>query len=44
MREQLENEFIPLFKAPHPDLIAVFLFDQSSNHNAFAPDALVAKK
>lgn len=43
MREQLENEVIPLFKALHPDSIAVFMLDQSSNHNVFALDALVAK-
>ncbi|KAI8385799.1 hypothetical protein BD560DRAFT_364011 [Blakeslea trispora] len=44
MKEQLEDEAIPLFKALHPDCIAVFLLGQSSNHNAFAPSAPVAKR
>lgn len=44
MHDQLQNTVIPLFKQLHPNMMAVFLFDQSSNHKAFAEDALVAAK
>jgi hypothetical protein len=33
-----------LFKILHPDCIAVAAFDNSQNHNAMAPDALVASR
>jgi hypothetical protein len=42
--DQLKNEVIPIFKALHPNCMGVFLFDQSSNHKAFAHDALVAAR
>jgi hypothetical protein len=44
MVEQLTTKVMPLFKLLHPDMIGVFLFDQSSNHKAFSEDALVASK
>lgn len=43
MLEQLE-EVITLFNHIHEGMIGVFCFDQSSNHKAFAPDALVANR
>jgi hypothetical protein len=42
--EQVEYKAIPIFEALFPNCIAVFVFDNSSNHSAFAPDALVAKR
>ena len=39
MREQLEDDVIPLFERLHPGCQALFLLDQSSNHNAYAPSA-----
>jgi hypothetical protein len=44
MLEQLVKDAIPLFELLHPDCQAVFIFDQSSNHNAYAADALRAEK
>ncbi|KAI8327525.1 hypothetical protein BC941DRAFT_364787 [Chlamydoabsidia padenii] len=41
--EQL-GEVIRIFEALHPDCQALFLFDQSSNHNAYAKDALVVSR
>ncbi|CAG8545578.1 11312_t:CDS:2, partial [Scutellospora calospora] len=38
---QLKNKAIPIFKAMHPNCIAVFAFDNNNNHEAFAKDALV---
>jgi hypothetical protein len=38
------NEVIPLFEALHPDCFGLFLFDQSSNHNAYPANALVASR
>ena len=38
--DQVEYKTIPIFEALFP----VFIFDNSSNHSAFAPDALVAKR
>lgn len=40
MIKQLEEEAIPIFEELHPSCKAVFLFDQSSNHNAIPEDAL----
>ena len=34
---------IPIFEKRYPDCQAVFIFDNASNHAAFAQDALVAK-
>src|SRR6185369_16802478 len=42
--EQVEYKAIPIFEALFPNCIAVFAFDNSSNHSTFAPDALVAKR
>ena len=44
MVEQLVTDVIPLFESLHPDCVGVFLLDNSSNHAAFADDALVAKR
>lgn len=44
MDEQLEDNAIGLFDALHPGCTAVFLFDNSSNHSAYAYDALVASR
>ena len=44
MVEQLTDDAIPLFESLHPGFTAVFLFDNSSNHSAFAEDALVASR
>ncbi|KAG0771949.1 hypothetical protein G6F22_016081 [Rhizopus arrhizus] len=44
MVEQLKEDAIGLFEALHPNCVAVFLFDNSSNHGAFADDALVASR
>ncbi|KAI9329106.1 hypothetical protein BD770DRAFT_477956 [Pilaira anomala] len=43
MVKQLKD-VINLFEILHPGCIAVFLFDNSSNHSAFADDALVASR
>jgi hypothetical protein len=42
--KQLNDEVISIFKALHPDCMGLFLFDQSSNHKAYAEDALVASR
>src|SRR5947209_10320425 len=42
--EQVEYKAIPIFEALFPNCVAVFAFDNSSNHSTFAPDALVAKR
>ena len=41
---QLRKKAIPLFRAMHPEATGVFLFDQSTNHQAFDPTALVANR
>lgn len=43
MVKQLKD-VIDLFEILHPGCVAVFLFDNSSNHSAFADDALVASR
>ena len=40
---QVEQRVLPIFKALHPVCDALFLFDNSQNHHALAPDALNAK-
>ena len=40
MEYQLQYLAIPLFEAQWPGHQAVFLFDNATNHTAFAPDAL----
>jgi hypothetical protein len=42
--DQIEYKAIPIFEALYPECIAVFAFDNSSNHAAFSKDALVAKR
>ncbi|CAG8802706.1 7422_t:CDS:2, partial [Cetraspora pellucida] len=44
MLKQLEEHAIPIFEVLHPGCIGVFCFDQSTNHNAMAENALVATK
>ncbi|CAG8503577.1 10811_t:CDS:2, partial [Scutellospora calospora] len=41
---QIQKKAIPIFEAKFPDATAVFAFDNSTNHAAFADDALIAKK
>ena len=40
---QVVEKAIPVFEKMHPGAIAVFAFDNSSSHAAFASDALNAK-
>ena len=35
---------IPIFKILYPDCVAIFAFDNSSNHAAFSKDALIANR
>ncbi|GES92136.1 hypothetical protein GLOIN_2v1785920 [Rhizophagus clarus] len=41
---QLVHQAIPIFEILHPGCIGIFCFDQSTNHNAMAGDALVTTK
>ncbi|CAG8741316.1 8503_t:CDS:2, partial [Rhizophagus irregularis] len=41
---QIKTKAIPIFETLFPNCIALFAFDNSSNHAAFKPDALVANK
>ena len=41
---QVKERAIPIFKLLHPECDALFLFDNSQNHHARAPDALNANK
>ncbi|RPB20084.1 hypothetical protein L211DRAFT_870918 [Terfezia boudieri ATCC MYA-4762] len=41
MVEHVSNIAIPIFERAYPGCQAVFLFDNASNHAAFAPDTLV---
>jgi len=38
--EQIKKKMLPVFEALHPGCVGVFLFDNSTNHGAFAADAL----
>lgn len=38
------KKVIQIFEVLHPDCLALFAFDNSQNHNACAPDALVANR
>ncbi len=40
--KQVQTKALPLFQAMHANSIALFVFDQSTNHAAFADDALRA--
>ena len=42
--KQLREKAIPIFKILHPNCDALFAFDNSQNHHAMAPDALVANR
>jgi hypothetical protein len=42
--KQLKEEAIAIFDILHPGKQALFMFDNSSNHNVFAPDALLCGK
>jgi hypothetical protein len=42
--EQFKTKAIPMFEKLHPNCAAVFLFDNSTNHGAFADDALNVSK
>jgi hypothetical protein len=42
--EQIEYKAIPIFETLYPNCIAVFAFDNSSNHAVFRKDALVASR
>ncbi|CAH1757995.1 12992_t:CDS:2 [Entrophospora sp. SA101] len=44
MIEQLVNRTIPIFEVLHPGCVGVFCFDQSTNHNAMAEDALIVTR
>ncbi|CAG8434242.1 10167_t:CDS:2 [Scutellospora calospora] len=44
MLEQLVNKVIPVFEILHFGCIGIFCFDQSTNHNAIAEDALITKR
>jgi hypothetical protein len=41
---QIKSRVIPIFKILHPDCDGLFVFDNSQNHHAMAPDALVAER
>jgi hypothetical protein len=38
------HQAILIFEILHPGCVAVFCFDQSTNHNAMAADALIATR
>ncbi|KAG2221800.1 hypothetical protein INT45_013296 [Circinella minor] len=40
MTHQLKEDAIPIFELLHPNSQALFIFDQSNNHNAYASNAL----
>jgi len=40
----VEYKVIPIFKALFPNCIAVFAFDNSSNHSAYHSNALLANQ
>jgi hypothetical protein len=42
--EQIEYRVLPIFEAKFPNAVALFAFDNSTNHSAFLPDALVASR
>ncbi|EXX66968.1 hypothetical protein RirG_118670 [Rhizophagus irregularis DAOM 197198w] len=44
MLDQLVHQAIPIFEILHPGCVGVFCFDQSTNHNAMAADALIATR
>jgi len=42
--KNLKEKAIPIFERLHPGCKAVFMLDNSQNHNAFPPDALLASE
>jgi hypothetical protein len=42
--KQVKEQALPIFRILHPDCDALFAFDNSANHHAMAPDALVASR
>lgn len=42
LKQQLEEKAIPAFDEMHPGARGLFIFDNSTNHGAYAADALVA--
>jgi hypothetical protein len=44
MLDQLIQRAIPIFEILHPGCVGVFCFDQSTNHNAMAANALIAAR
>ena len=44
MVKQLTDKAIPIFEYLHPGCTGLFMFDQSTNHNAYRLDALVASR
>jgi hypothetical protein len=42
--KQVVDRAIPIFEQTHPGKVALFMFDNSSNHNAYADDALVVSR
>ena len=42
--KQLTEKAIPIFNQLHPGKTALFAFDNSGNHGAMAPDALIANR
>jgi len=40
--EQIKSKAIPIFKAKFSNATAVFVFNNNTNHAAYAKDALVA--
>jgi hypothetical protein len=44
MSKQLKEKAIPIFEAMHPGCVAVFAFDNSTNHRAYASDALLVSR
>lgn len=41
---QIKLRVLPIFKVLHPDSDGLFLFDNSQNHHAMSPDALIAER
>jgi hypothetical protein len=41
---QVKDKALPIFKVLHPDCDGLFMFDNSQNHHAKAPNALNASK
>ncbi|CAG8677419.1 4489_t:CDS:2, partial [Cetraspora pellucida] len=42
--EQIRDKVIPIFKANFSNAIAIFAFDNSTNHGAYAEDAFIAAR